>query len=346
MASYPTLIVHIGAGKTGTTSIQFTLKKARDKLRLAKLAYLGLSLEHAPGATEYSWCVPKIPQALFLEQASNRSTTDKEVEAVLLKELERLGSRGFRQAIWSNEAFFVRPSNIIPILRKVRESGVQVVPIVYVRRHDSWAQSGYVQFGIKYKSYDGHIRNFKEWLQGQDISYTKNLKIWLENFPNLEIYNFDSIDNVTEHFLSRIGSPDLETVRANDKPGLALLAAWAVHNASFPGKVMPSVFQKLAKRLGILQKDNQLVPSIDQLLPNEEDIFEVQRLFKDDLGEVNKMLEDCGQPPMHFDTPSVKRKTISSWDIDQMMLTMIFSLQRQVINLEEEIQKLRDKKLP
>ncbi|WP_138473431.1 hypothetical protein [Poseidonocella sp. HB161398] len=138
----------------------------------------------------------------FQEQARNQSRTDQEVETVLIAELKRLGAIGIKRVVWSNEAFLARPGSVLPILRNLAALGVEIIPIAYVRRHDSWAQSGYVQFGIKSKPYHGPLRGFEQWVQEHDISYAENLRIWLNSFSNLEIYNFDSIDNVAEHFIS------------------------------------------------------------------------------------------------------------------------------------------------
>ncbi|WP_138473432.1 hypothetical protein [Poseidonocella sp. HB161398] len=84
------------------------------------------------------------------------------------------------------------------------------------------------------------------------------------------------------------------------------------------------------------------IPPIGELLPSAQDLLNVQETFSEDFSEVNDLLEKQGQPPLEFGPPKVKSKSISNWDMDQMMLRMIFSLQRQVLNLESELQALRE----
>lgn len=343
MSKFPTLIVHIGAGKTGSTSIQFTLRAARAQLSATQLAYLGLTLEHVPGAQQaHSWCVDSHPQALFQCQEKDRHATDTAVVETVLAELARLGSAGVTRAVWSNEAFMVRHARILPILVRLSEAGVRIQPIVYVRRHDDWARSGYVQFGIKFKNYEGPLRDFDDWLDGQDISYAPHLAAWRAAFDTLEVYNFDAIADVTQHFLDRIGAPKLTPVRANDKPANALLAAWSVFNGRQSKRMMPAAFQRIAARLRILNDRGADVPPLDQLLPDTGQLEAVQQRFAEDLAEVNALLAQQGQPPMAYDAPRAADAHVARWEMERMMLTMIFSLQRQVITLEEELAALKD----
>ncbi|MEP5625277.1 MAG: hypothetical protein ABJP82_22120, partial [Hyphomicrobiales bacterium] len=67
MQTTPTLVLHIGAGKTGSTSIQFTLRQAAEKLAKQHTFYAGLMLEKLPVATQYSWCVEGAPHRYFQE---------------------------------------------------------------------------------------------------------------------------------------------------------------------------------------------------------------------------------------------------------------------------------------
>lgn len=65
MTPYPELILHIGAGKTGSTSVQFTLQRSREQLAAQGLGYLGLMLEEAEAARDMDWSVRGAPQAFF-----------------------------------------------------------------------------------------------------------------------------------------------------------------------------------------------------------------------------------------------------------------------------------------
>lgn len=340
MTSYPELLLHIGAGKTGSTSIQFTLQRSKEQLAAQGMAYLGLMLEEAQAATGKSWSKKGFPQAFFLAQDPKQ--TDEEVVEVVLAELQDLGARGITRVVWSNEAFLTRTKRILPIIRRIRQAGVPVTPICYVRRHDGWASSGFVQFGIKRKQYEGPLRKFEEWVAGIDLAYAPSLEAWMADCGDVEIFNYDQIGNVTAHFLDRIGANGLDMVRANERPSNALVAAWAVFNGRMRGRVLPSAFQEVAARLKVLKSQAFTVEPLEELLPDAAQLADVRRSYAEDLKQVNAMLEAQGGKPLVHDHMEPPDGAVSAWEMDRMMLLMIFSLQRQVTQLEEEVARLRD----
>ena len=343
MSSLPELLIHIGAGKTGSTSIQFTLKAAREALLERGTAYVGLVLEHVQGARKHDWCTEGAPQKFFKSEDRNRAK--EEIYTVVRGALERYAERGVRQVIWSNEAFLTRREPIVEVVQRLAAEGVPIRLIAYVRRHDKWARSGYVQFGIKYKTYQGPLRNFAEWTAAQDISYFQNLETWRKAFPGeLEIYNFDTAGDVVTHFLDKAGLTGIEVVRANDSPSNALLAAWAAFNNRFDMPMLPSAFMRIAKPLKILTSRYSVSPPIDELLPSAAQLAEVQNRYRTDLERTNRLLAENGEPPMVFDTPDEKSRTATTWEIDHMLLQMVFSLQKQVSDLQEEVETLKKQK--
>lgn len=340
MSHLPELLLHIGAGKTGSTSIQFTLKNARPALEEQGTIYTGLMLELIPGARKHDWCADGAPQKYF--RAEDREKTNEEVYRVIRGALEQYAAQGIRQVIWSNEAFLSRWDHILGVIERLAKDGVPIRVICYVRRHDKWARSGYVQFGIKYKTYPGPVRSFAEWINSQDIGYARNLTAWHRAFPGkVEVYNFDVVEDVASHFLEKAGLKDIEVVRANDSPSNALLAAWATFNSRFETQVLPSAFTRIAKPLRILNPRGGAVPAIDKLLPTPQELLEVQDRYREDLEEVNKLLVAQGEPPMVFDMPEDKSRVASAWDIDHMLLHMVFALQKQVLDLQEEVEALK-----
>lgn len=339
MTPYPELILHIGAGKTGSTSVQFTLQRSREQLAAQGLGYLGLMLEEAEAARDMDWSVRGAPQAFF--HVKDRKAADEEIVNVALTELRDLADRGITRVIWSNEAFLTRTKRILPIMRRIAEAGVRVVPLCYVRRHDAWASSGFVQFGIKRKHSEGALKRFADWVRDHDLAYAPSLSEWQQAFGQVEIYNYDAIDNVTEHFMARIGAAGLAGVRANDRPSNALLSAWAVFNGRLAGRAQPSVFQEVASRLKVLTSQGLSVPPLQELLPTCDELADIRAGYADDLAQVNAMLAAQGQKPLaqdHLDAPD---GSVSCWEMDRMMLVMIFSLQRQVTALEDELARLR-----
>lgn len=338
----PRLTVHIGAGKTGSTSIQFTLQRNREALTAQGTAYLGLMLEEVPGlAGQHDWCVAGRPQAYF--QAPDPARADDEVVAAVLDTLRRLGADGIREAVWSNEAFLTRAGRIVAILERLQAAGVRLRILCYLRRHDGWAKSAYVQFGIRFKTYTGPLRPFADWAAAQDLTFARHLRTWDRLFPGaVEVFNYDALPDVVEHFMATIGVTGLAAVAGNRTPPPPVLAAWAVFNGQREQRVMPHEFQALARPLGIVESSRREVPPLGALLPSEDDLARVRDDCREDLEALNTRLAQAGQPRLGDGAPPRPGSAPDGWGMDHLLLEMVFSLQAQVSRLEQEMARLRD----
>src|SRR5690606_14773106 len=108
------LVFHIGAGKTGTTSIQRSLRESRRDLHQLGYDYWGVMLEHAP-IKKYSWqkqAVPSEFMSLPPQQASNQ------ILDIIKNSVSRSRKRGINVAVWSHEWFFNKPQYVVPALQK------------------------------------------------------------------------------------------------------------------------------------------------------------------------------------------------------------------------------------
>lgn len=340
MANLPELIVHIGAGKTGSTAIQFTLREEAAALKRQGVGYLGLMLEDVPGARRHDWCVPGAPQNFF--NAAEPQRTDREVLAVLRRALARGADQGLTRLIWSNEAFLVQNARVIEILKGLAEDGVRIRPVAYVRRHDKRAASAYLEFGIKSKRYEGPLRPFRTWIRNHSIAYAGNLTVWQAAFANLEIYNFDAIDDVAVQFCTEVaGLTGVAPVRANETPSNALLAAWTVFSGSRPGTTWAAGFRRLAAPLKLLQGRSETVPPLPELVPDAAALRDVQETFRPDMERVNALLAARGQPPLVFDPPEARAHAPTHWETQRLLFGAVFALQEQVLDLKAEIAALK-----
>lgn len=345
MPDLPELIVHIGAGKTGSTAIQFSLREAATGPALARqgAGYVGLMLERVPGARRHDWCAEGAPQKFF--QARDRAQTDAEVYQVIRGELERLAARGINRVIWSNEAFLVQNQRIIPILQRLAADGVPIRVVAYVRRHDARARSAYVEFGLKSKRNEGGLRPFADWARDHAIRYADNLALWQAAFPGaLRLYNFDAVGDVGAHFCAAVGLEGIVSVRANESPSDPLLAAWAVYNGSRPEPTWANDFRRVAQPLKIQNPATPPVPPLEALMPGDADLAALRDSCRGDLEAVNAILSAQGQPVLEFTDRGAGRPVqVSSWDMDQMMLRMIYALQGQVLRLQRQVDELTGK---
>src|SRR6266545_260795 len=143
------LIVHIGNGKTGTSSIQETLRLSQDKLRQRGIVYLGLNLEHVPDK-KYEWQRASGSEKFH---ALDAEVATAQLFEILHSAVNFVKSLGISRAIWSNEWLFARGKAAVPALSALAADGVEVKILAYVRRHDAWARSSYIQWGLKHKTY-------------------------------------------------------------------------------------------------------------------------------------------------------------------------------------------------
>jgi len=91
----PELIVHIGMGKTGTSSIQSSMDLSRTELSQQKINFLGYDLQHCRSAKLVDPCFKeKQPSTTYLTQ----------LEKIILKEL----NSHYSKIIISNERLFQR----------------------------------------------------------------------------------------------------------------------------------------------------------------------------------------------------------------------------------------------
>jgi hypothetical protein len=332
------LVVHIGAGKTGSSSIQQTLRKNCTDSESRGVVYLGTMLQMVPGALQYNWCQWGAPQNFFDSEDPDR--VDEEVLLVLLDQMRRLTAARIDRAVWSNEAFLVQNARVLRILgRLAEEASVSVRPIVYVRRHDKRTESAYAELAIKSKRYRGPIRSFEEWAGSHAVAYSKNLNLWQRAFPALEIYNYDAVGDVAQHFCDVIGLMGIDTVRANEPLSLPLLAAWAVFNNGSPNPTWATDFSRIAELLKIMPEAMPLVPAMDQLMPSQVSLMKLQIMYRDDFEAVNNMLKEQGRPPLEFDTPQPKfSDSLTPWETERLLWSAVFSLQQQILELKSKLE--------
>lgn len=342
MDNLPQLILHIGAGKAGSTAIQFALKRNMDLLLGQKAGYVGLMLEQVPGATAHDWCVEGEPQRFFNQPPADRRRVDDQVHSVIWRELRRLGALGVDRVIWSNEAFLSQSARIIEIVRRLAADGVDLRIICYLRRHDEWARSAYVQFGLKGKHYHGPIQSFRDWITKNPVKFAPDVETWRRAFPGwVELYNYDVIKDAVAHFATISAIEGLPSLRANESPSEAILAAHVVNNDQFEDPVMPEATARLLSQMRINAQRESRVPALDVLMPTSEDLVGVQGMCDLDLNHLNILLAAQGQPPLVFDAPADRRRGPTTWELDRLMLQMILSLQRQVGDLRAEIAALK-----
>ena len=293
------LIFHIGAGKTGSSSIQQTLKNSSERLIAEGFLYTGLIFESNVDHI-YQWQnVSKIEDF----HALSVSETKNQLSNLLKNIIEKAEKDNINTIIWSNESFFGRASKVLSVLKEFEKMGHRIKIIAYVRRHDSWARSAYIQWGLKHKTYKGDIQPFAQWIKKRKPRFSKGIREVLDIFPEtFYIRNMDVTSDVVNDFLTLCGisTSKIDKIRDNDSPGNEELFLRTLFNSNFNGQVLPQRFDNtLGRELDYKHTINEYM---DLLLPSKEEIDNIRREVKEDWEETNEMLVKKGQPPLQ-DSP-------------------------------------------
>lgn len=150
------IILHIGAGKTGTSSIQKMLFDNQKELKRQGYYYLGFMLENAY-KKKYTWQKRTPANDDFFSLPMQQAF--EEMYEILNDTIKKAEQDDIHTLIWSNESFFGNRKPLMEVLKKLKEKNIELRVVAYIRRHDSWAQSAYLQWGIKHKTYTGKLQS-------------------------------------------------------------------------------------------------------------------------------------------------------------------------------------------
>ncbi|MBX3571718.1 MAG: hypothetical protein KF694_05135 [Mesorhizobium sp.] len=337
------LVVHIGLGKTGSSSIQETLLHNAPILERQGVKYLGMMLENSDAGTKLPWQRMSGSNAFF--DGMSASDASEQLYDVLNRSISDLRQDGYSLAIWSNEWLATRGAHVCSALKKIKESGTDVEIQCYVRRHDRWIQSAYLQWGIKDKSYEGPVRSFDKWLEefGQrDISFAPSLHFWDDLFGNrLRVFNYDSAGDVVDHFLRSNGISGASSIKENVTPDQVLLAAQSVFNGRKKRRMPPTEFGPISRLVTGTDENGAVLPPLDRLTPSVGSLQEIVASRRDDIEDVNRFLLRSGEPSLSFASPVSQQAHPTPWEMDQWILKLVYSLAEETVRLRKQTDSLR-----
>jgi hypothetical protein len=331
-------IFHIGAGKTGSSSIQATLSQHQDQLKAQGIKYLGLMLEHS-SFKNYPWQQASHSQMFHALSAPEASS---QAFHVIHQELNSAASDGIDTFIWSNESFFDQHNSIIPVAQKLVEIGIDVTIVAYVRQYSSWIQSAYLQWGIKHKTYQGGILPFKAWSQQKaNISFAPQLQTYNHYFKDrLLIRNMQHHPDSVEDFLSIIQTKEpLKILRTNEALSNEETLLRALFNDHFHEPLLPHVFEKT---LFNSHKIPKLPPDhLATLFPNSDALEEINERVKEDRSLLNEMLKEKGEPPLKEDGIKLKSNQIDSDKLLMLLAQIVVEQSLKIKRLQREMRELK-----
>lgn len=171
------LVLHLGMGKTGSSTIQGFLRD--NEAQLARDGFVAFG----PGQIQ--------PCPHLNLQDTGR------LEAALAELKREIAERRATGLIWSLEGFgtrqFVFRRKRLDLLR--RELGAdQIRLVVYLRRQDTFAASAYLQWNVVHKSYRGPVQSFDQRfpcvygepdgtpIEDTNLNYAAILRPWVDMF--------------------------------------------------------------------------------------------------------------------------------------------------------------------
>ena len=329
----PRLTIHVGMGKTGSSSIQSTLHANRLALKRRGIKYLGLMFEHAD------------PKLFKWQKASEWSAfhsiareTANEQLTRLCRDIHENRPADITHFVWSNETLLGNFDFLSPTLTTLADL-FDVDIIGYIRRPDALIASAYAQWGIKHKTYRGQLRRFGQWVKDRGYSWGPEMRKWMTAFPNSHFYNFDAIEDVCAHFTGLLAGgeiSDFEMLRNNETPSPVALALWAYHNSTQFGQIRPEQLGALLTKSGV---DSEL-PGLGQLnryFPTEEDIRQFLQRSKGELSEVNDILRGMGEQEIDVSEVRFRNFAANQSEINRAFMQILVYLWERIELLERRL---------
>ncbi len=336
------LILHIGTGKTGTSSIQKTLRMNETVLNKIKTKYLGFIFEFAYDQI-YEWQKPSA-----LSYFNHQLSSDKKQEElydILDITIVNASKKGVEKLLLVNESLFSSFDDFIPVLHKLkRENKIDLNIVIYVRDYLSWSQSAYKQWAIKHKANSGKIKNYNEWAKDRIsmFHFHKTIEPIIKEFPlDVTLKKMEDTKDVVKDFLHLcdIENKNFNIIRDNETPGNEDLLLRALFNNKFQGSVKPKVFNEIIS--SNIEKSITIEDYMDNLLPNNKDLSNLSNLVQPDMEELNKLLVNQGKKPYVKDNFGAKKKNVDTSKLLMMLSSLVMSQSIKIDKLEKQLKEIK-----
>jgi len=334
------VIFHIGAGKTGSSSIQKSLKANEKQLKENGIWYLGMMLDLA-STQKFDW--QKQTSGISVEEFHKLSEEDasKQILDILRPTIEDAKKMNYHTLVWSNESFFGRKYNFTKALKSLQDEGVDVEILVYVRDHASWSQSAYIQWGIKHKTYKGKLQSFSEWIKNRIPYFYKDIHRLDKKIPNVvNVHNMSACQNVVLDFYRFLGveEKNFTILRDNDSPNNTELFLHAAFNSKFQTKVLIRRYDHAFGNKISYNKTPEMF--LKELLADKDDLLEVDKLTSQDRKQINNLLKQQDEKPLQEQTASVKSTKIDTDELVMALSDMLMEQAKRISILEQKLRKI------
>lgn len=302
------LIMHIGMGKTGTTSIQQALKNNANGLADQKTQYIGMWFGMIKPQYDGFDGTNSLLKASNAEQASAAHLFFESLVA-------HQSTNGTEKFLFSNEAIFAQTKDFLVFLRTLNTL-VDLQLVAYMRDPHEWLPSAYTQWGLHHKTNKGPIQPFSEKARSL-IKMYEGFDVLNEHFPEISVIRkYDNTVDVVQDFAQTCGiilEEDSQRLQARNEPTEILLRA--AFNNRLQNEVLPNHFEAvvLNPRRGInvlsdfvemcfdhgnipeiVNENREVFEKIETILGPEFDFLsgESQTVRKPDFDNIQKRLLD------------------------------------------------------
>ena len=243
------LILHVGMGKTGTSSIQAALKQNSDVLMAQGVSYLGMWF----GDISSDFIGYDGQEKMFSSSAEEMFDHANALAAALDVRKKELGIDRF---IISNESMFGNVGTLIPFVKRLSDL-LSVKVVAYARNPVDWLPSAYNQWAVYHKNVEGPIPDYEPTARRLINTYN-GLILWARGIPDqFSIRTFHKGLDVISDFSSFCGIEiDNPEGRKLERAGAVESVFRAVYNNNFHESVLPQRFDAAVGRDSVSPKHN------------------------------------------------------------------------------------------
>jgi len=331
-------IFHIGAGKTGSTSIQKTLQRNRIALKKNGIYYLGMMLNQNIKILKYKWQTHPAGSNIESFHKLEEEETTRQLLDVLAPVVRKAKEENIHTLIWSNESFFGRNYHFTKALEQLRDDfGINIEIVVYVREYASWIYSSYIQWGIKHKTYTGAVKPFKEWSAQYNTSFYKPIhRLMRKTDLKVIVKNMSAKKDVVSDFLEYAGidPSTLRLERENISPSNEEIFFRSVYNSMFDSKVFIKAYnENVGNRI---QQEVTVAEYFSSLVPDKKTVEELCKNTDKDRKQLNRLLVENGEVPID-ECGKSRKNTLDESKVIMMLTQVVFDLSKRIEVLENTL---------
>ncbi len=320
------LILHVGMGKTGTSSIQAALAASKESLHAQNAHYLGMWFTLIDPALVGIQGV----RTFFLSSPEELEAGADRMIAAMQEIKDRTGCDTF---VFSNEDIYGHVGQLGPFLHRLAAS-VDLSIVLYVRDILSWMPSAYVQWSIRHKLLQGPIKPFREDAARWIPTY-RALNTWKRDFGQWLVFRkFDKSVDVLEDFKEVTGLTfEKPKKRVLERAENAEVVLRALFNNRYPGEVFPARFDAQ-----VLATNRVDVPHLDVAAQTYLNYQGADEVIAPYLDELRGITEQIG-----LDFLQGQAKSDGAPDVDALRNRLVDYLIEITLSQAEKISRLNER---